>query len=262
MNQQGVAVKSSSQVYLEAYTSILLVNKEHLETFYDKEIIITNHNMVETQAEEILHGADKNKTYPYLSSAIPLGASFTTTHVNIILHACSSGIPICMIHNVLIMMGSLMFSTDMCQKLDSFYDHIHENMGLGLHMLASPDIKVKEQSEENLAWRGGNKREDRPPQYMFIPQAISQLLEVESFHAKSILSPRMSLPIALSCIGCDAGSENTQQHIMCGTLEQLGKQHSESFGEPLHSIVIVWKRLHHLEAVYVEEYAVCRETWR
>ena len=49
---------------------------------------------------------------------------------------------------------------------------------------------------------------------------------------------------------------------MCGTLEELGRQSSENFGEPLHSLVIVGKRLHHLEVEYAEAYAVCKETWR
>ncbi|KAI5988755.1 hypothetical protein EDD15DRAFT_2198842 [Pisolithus albus] len=42
-----------------AWKRILLVNKERLETFYGKEIIITDRGMVETHAEEILYGADK-----------------------------------------------------------------------------------------------------------------------------------------------------------------------------------------------------------
>ncbi|KAI6100495.1 hypothetical protein F5141DRAFT_984109, partial [Pisolithus sp. B1] len=102
----------------------------------------------------------------------------------------------------------------------------------------------------------------KPPQYMSIPQAVSQLLEVESLRTENILSPKTTLAIALSCIGCDAGSNNTQQHIVCGTLKQLSEQPPESFGEPLHSLVIIGKRLHHLEVVYMEEYAVCREMWR
>ncbi|KAI6098066.1 Diphthine synthase, partial [Pisolithus croceorrhizus] len=263
------AVKLSSQVYLEAYTSILPVNKERLEMFYGKEIIVADHDMVETQAEEILYGADKQDV-SLLIVAYPFS---TTTHIDIVLHVCPSGIPLHMIHNASIMNAisacglqlynfgqtvSLVFFTD-TWKPDLFYDRIHKNMGLGLHMLMLLDIKAKEQSKENLAW---GRKIYEPPQYMSIPQAISQLLEVESLHAKSILSPKMALAIALSHIGCDAGSNNTQQCIVCGMLEQLSEQPPESFGEPLHSLVIVEKRLHHLEVVYVEEYAVCREMWR
>ena len=45
---------------------------------------------------------------------------------------------------------SLVFFTD-TWKPDSFYDRIKENVDLGLHTLVLLDIKVKEQSEENLA---------------------------------------------------------------------------------------------------------------
>lgn len=263
------AVKSSSRVYLEAYTSILLVNKERLETFYGKEIVVADRDMVEAQAEEILHGADKQDV-SLLVVGDPFGA---TTHIDIVLRARSSGIPVRVIHNASIMNAvgacglqlynfgqtvSLVFFTD-TWKPDSFYDRVRENMGLGLHTLVLLDIKVKEQSEENLA-RGRKIYE--PPRYMSITQAVSQLLEVESLRAENVLSPKTTLAIALSRVGCDVGADSTQQRIVCGTLEQLSEQPPDSFGEPLHSLVIVGKRLHHLEVVYAEEYAVCRETWR
>ena len=45
---------------------------------------------------------------------------------------------------------SLVFFTE-TWKPDSFYDRIKENVDLGLHTLVLLDIKVKEQSDENLA---------------------------------------------------------------------------------------------------------------
>jgi diphthine methyl ester synthase len=45
---------------------------------------------------------------------------------------------------------SLVFFTD-TWKPDSFYDRIAENSKLGMHTLVLLDIKVKEQSEENMA---------------------------------------------------------------------------------------------------------------
>ena len=45
---------------------------------------------------------------------------------------------------------SLVFFTE-SWKPDSFYDRIKENAALGMHTLVLLDIKVKEQSEENLA---------------------------------------------------------------------------------------------------------------
>jgi diphthine synthase len=69
-------VKSSSRVYLEAYTSILMVQKERLvrsfsaafvlltddvlckEAFYGKDLILADRDMVETESDEILRDAD------------------------------------------------------------------------------------------------------------------------------------------------------------------------------------------------------------
>lgn len=45
---------------------------------------------------------------------------------------------------------SLVFFTD-TWKPDSFYDRVKQNVDLGMHTLVLLDIKVKEQSEENLA---------------------------------------------------------------------------------------------------------------
>jgi len=169
---------------------------------------------------------------------------------------------------------SLVFFTD-TWKPDSFYDRVRENAGLGLHTLVLLDIKVKEQSEENLARFVGfllfpglqlpdlsgddrGRKIYEPPRYMSIPQAVSQLLEIESLRAENVLSPKTTLAIALSRVGGDAGD----QRIVCGTLEELSQQPQEAFGEPLHSLVIVGKRLHHLEVEYAEAYAVCKEVWR
>lgn len=53
------AVKGSARIYLEAYTSILMVDKDKLEAFYGKEVILSTREMVETESDEILRDADK-----------------------------------------------------------------------------------------------------------------------------------------------------------------------------------------------------------
>ena len=88
-----------------------------------------------------------------------------TTHTDIVLRARALKIPTQIIHNASIMNAigacglalynfgqtvSLVFFTE-TWKPDSFYDRIKENVDLGLHTLVLLDIKVKEQSEENLA---------------------------------------------------------------------------------------------------------------
>lgn len=52
------AVKGSSRVYLESYTSILMVSVEKLEAFYGKKVVVADREMVETDADEMLKGAD------------------------------------------------------------------------------------------------------------------------------------------------------------------------------------------------------------
>ena len=133
--------------------------------------------MVETESDEILRDADKENvaflvvgdpfgcvvyldTYP-ISSIFPRA----TTHADILLRARALKIPVRVIHNASIMNAvgacglqlynfgqtvSLVFFTD-TWKPDSFYDRIKENVDLELHTLILLDIKVKEQSEENLA---------------------------------------------------------------------------------------------------------------
>jgi diphthine synthase len=93
---------------------------------------------------------------------------------------------------------------------------------------------------------------------MSIPQAVSQLLEIESLRQSGTLVPEETLAIGLSRVGGD----ELQQKIVSGTLADLAVQPTDVFGEPLHSLVVVGKRLHHLEVEYAEQYAVNAETWR
>jgi diphthine synthase len=92
---------------------------------------------------------------------------------------------------------------------------------------------------------------------MTIPQAVSQLLEIESIRKTGTLSPNDTLAIGLSRVGGGDGNEV----IVCGTLAELSVHPPEAFGNPLHSLVIVGRRLHPLEVEYVEHFAINKETW-
>ncbi|KAJ7593837.1 tetrapyrrole methylase [Mycena floridula] len=259
------AVQKCSRVYLEAYTSILMVQQDRLEAFYGKPLILADRDMVETQSDEILLDADKVDV-ALLVVGDPFGA---TTHTDILLRARGLKIPTRVIHNASIMNAvgacglqlynfgqtvSLVFFTE-TWKPDSFYDRIKENVDLGLHTLVLLDIKVKEQNEENLA-RGRKIYE--PPRYMSIPRAVSQLVEIESLRKTGILDPDKTLAVALSRVG---GGED-HERIVAGTLTELANSPEELFGEPLHSLVIVGRRLHHLEVEYADTFAVDKNNWR
>jgi diphthine synthase len=173
------AIKGSVRVYLEAYTSILMIEKDRLEAFYEKPLILADREMVETQSDDILHNA-ATEDVSLLVVGDPFGCvslfimekknlhqnlCSATTHTDIILRARALNIPTRVIHNASIMNAvgacglqlynfgqtvSLVFFTD-TWKPDSFYDRVKENVDLGMHTLVLLDIKVKEQSEENLA---------------------------------------------------------------------------------------------------------------
>jgi diphthine synthase len=93
---------------------------------------------------------------------------------------------------------------------------------------------------------------------MSIPLAVSQLIEVEHSRQSGTLSPDSTLAVALSRVGGGEG----HQRIVAGTLTEFSRQPPEIFGEPLHSLVIVGKRLHHLEVEYAQEFAINKDSWR
>jgi|ERR1711939_562102 len=155
------AVRRSERVYLEAYTSILGVPKDRLDAFYGKECIVADRDMVETMSDEILQDADKLDV-SFLVVGDPFGA---TTHSDLLLRADERGVPVRVFHNASVMNAagaaglalynygqavSVPFFTDSWRP-SSWVPRILENSRLGLHTLCLLDIKVKEQSEENLA---------------------------------------------------------------------------------------------------------------
>ena len=97
-----------------------------------------------------------------------------------------------------------------------------------------------------------------PPRYMSITQAVSQLKEIEELRQGGILAPEKTLAIAMSRVG----GGDARERIVSGTLAELLAQPEDVFGEPLHSLVIVGKRLHHLEVAYAQSFAVDRASFR
>jgi diphthine synthase len=93
---------------------------------------------------------------------------------------------------------------------------------------------------------------------MSIPQAVSQLIEIENIRKTGILAPDSTLAISLSRVGGGEGNER----IVAGTLSELLNHDPSAFGDPLHSLVIVGKRLHHLEVEFAESFAINKESWR
>ncbi|XP_062437759.1 diphthine methyl ester synthase isoform X1 [Rhea pennata] len=178
-------VRQCRRVYLEAYTSALTVGKEALEEFYGKELIVADRETVEQEADSILKEADAFDV-AFLVVGDPFGA---TTHSDLVLRAVKLGIPYRVIHNASIMNAvgccglqlynfgetvSIVFWTD-AWKPESFFDKIKKNRQNGMHTLCLLDIKVKEQSLENLM---KGRKIYEPPRYMSVNQAAEQLLTI------------------------------------------------------------------------------------
>lgn len=66
----------------------------------------------------------------------------------------------------------------------------------------------------------------------------------------TLCHPDRTLAISLSRIG------TSTQRLISGTLTELASLPEEEFGPPLHSVVIVGKRLHPLELEYAGRFAI------
>lgn len=253
-------VKKCKRVYLEAYTSILMAASiETLEKFYGKEVILADRELVETGADQILENADTDDI-AFLVVGDVFGA---TTHTDLVIRARELNIGVEAIHNASVMNAvgacglqlyqfgqtvSLVFFTD-SWKPDSFYNKIMENRKIGLHTLLLLDIKVKEQSIENMA-RGRLIYE--PPRYMDIATACQQLLEIEEVRREQAYTPNTPC-IAISRLG------SPTQTFKAGTLKELAEYDA---GEPLHSLIMLGRQVHDLELEYVDQYCFDKDQFR
>jgi diphthine methyl ester synthase len=143
---------------------------------------------------------------------------------------------------------SMVFFTE-SWKPSSFYDRVKENVQIGLHTLVLLDIKVKEQSFENMA-RGRKIYE--PPRYMTVAQCAQQMLETESERKEGVYA-KDSLAIGAARVG------SKDQKMAVGTLKELCEV---DLGPPLHSLVLLGNRTHELERDYIQAFAVNIETFK
>ena len=216
--------------------------------------------MVESNSDEILRDA-ANVDVAFLVVGDPFGA---TTHTDLVLRARELDIPVRTVPNASIMSGigaaglqlynfgqtvSMVFFTETWRPA-SFYDRVKENRDIGLHTLLLLDIKVKEQSLENMA-RG--RRIYEPPRYMTVGTCAQQMLEIEEEKGLGVYGPD-SLAIGAARVG------GKTEKFVAGTLKELCEA-DEELGAPLHSMVLLGRRTHELEHDFVREFAVNKETW-
>lgn len=230
------AVKRCKKVYLESYTSILTTNKSKLEALYGKEVIEADRIFVESGCEGMLTEAI-NDEIAFLVVGDPFCA---TTHADLFLRANELGVQVETIHNASIFTAvgltglqlykfgetvSIPFFTENWRPY-SFYDKIHRNLEKKLHTLVLLDIKVKEQSEEDLI-RG--RMIFQPPRFMTVSQACQQLLEAEENLNHGLITAE-TLVFGVLRVGAP------DQKIFVRSIRQFSQ--SEDLGGPLHSMVI------------------------
>lgn len=209
--------------------------------------MLADREMVESGCDAMLESA-MNENVAFLVVGDPFGA---TTHTDLYLRAIRRGVSVNTIHNASIINAigvcglqlysfgpivTIPFFTKTWQP-DSPYTKIAANFRAGQHTLCLLDIKVKEQSEENLL-RGRLIYE--PPRYMTVKQAVEQLLEIEERRGEGVCT-KDSLGVGVMRIG------GATQKIIVGTLAELMAEPEESYGGPLHSFILPARELHEME---------------
>lgn len=253
-------VQSADVVFLEAYTSVLGVDKERLEQVYGRPITVATRDMVEQEAEELMLDPAVDKKVCFLVVGDPVCA---TTHTDLWLRARQRGIAVELVHNASIMGAagacglqlysfghtvSIPFFDDKWRPT-SFYPKIQYNRKGGLHTLCLLDIKVKEPDFEAMI-KGQTKF--LPPRFMSIATACKQLLEAEEKHKEDVYRGNETLCVGLARMGQET------QCIRAGTLEELKEA---DFGGPLHSLIICGD-LHELELEVLKEFLVEGSTFK
>ncbi|KAA1075068.1 diphthine synthase [Puccinia graminis f. sp. tritici] len=277
-------IQDSKKVYLEGYTSILIDSQlEDLQALYGKDIILADRDFIETRSDEILDQAVEEDV-SLLVVGDPFGA---TTHADLLLRCTKKGIKYRVIHNVSILnaIGSIginlyhfgqtvsipFFNSNWRPK--SWFKKINQNFNLGLHTLCLLDIKVKEQSDENLA--RGRKIYEKP-RYMTITTAIEQIISIiEEFKQEDKVSEeedseerytnRLTDPAQILCIAACRVTSKTEKFLV-GSMAELAKLEPEEFGGPLHSLIILGddpskKNLNPVEIEFLSGFAVDKQSW-
>ncbi|MCX8172613.1 MAG: diphthine synthase [Archaeoglobaceae archaeon] len=209
------AVKKADEVYLDVYTSKFF-SIEELQKFLGKEIKRAERSDLEEKSEIIIDKA-KEKDVAIL---VPGDPGIATTHISLILEARKAGVKTKIINNASIINAVCSLTglqnyrfgksaTVSWHKSRAFLDTIKANLSIDAHTLLFLDLN--------------------PP--MTINKAVERILSIEGE-----LEAHFAVGIAR------AGSEDVV--VKCDRLNKLGRY---DFGEPMHSLVILARKLHFIE---------------
>lgn len=238
ISARGVAeIESSDVVFAEHYTSILAQGSlARLEQRTGRSITLLDRTAVE-DGKTILE-ACTGRRVAFLVAGDPMTA---TTHVDLRLRVAKNGLRTEIIHGTSALtavpgiLGLQHYKFGRTTTLPfpaegyaptSPYEVIAENLSRGLHTLVLLDIDAD------------NSR------YMTANEGLHALMDMERRVAKGVIAPGM-----LVCVVARAGSPDCVARA--GSVSKLV---SESFGPPLHSLVVPGK-LHFMEQEALETFA-------
>lgn len=247
-------VKQSDFIFMEYYTSILGVDMQELQKFYEKEIILADREMIENDFDEKILEKAKSAKVALLVVGDPFSA---TTHIDLYTRAIKQGVKIEVLNNASIMNSCGISGLSLYRfgetvtvpyftstwKPTSFFEKIIKNMQCDYHTLVLLDIKVKEISEENLC-RG--KKIYEKPRFMSVNIALEQMLEAEEILKTGKINEE-TLVVGIVRVG------SPTQKIVSGRIKDLIKV---EFGAPLHSLIVCAPTLHSMEKEMIEFYSI------
>lgn len=213
-------IKSSKEVYLENYTSILQCSVKDLEKLYGKKINLANRNFIENKSEEIIKKAKKEN----ITILIPGDVFSATTHISLFQEAKKNNVPVEVINNASILTAvgitglelykfgrtaSIPFNND---GIKTPIEILKGNQKLNLHTLFLLDL------------------DNEGKKYLTMKEAVEYLLKNKI--------KKETRAVACARIGC------SDYKIKSGTLEELQKL---DYGKPPYCLIIPAKKLHFVE---------------
>lgn len=222
------AIKKCDFIYLEYYTSKLQCLKEDLEKIYEKEIIISDRELVEKKSEETILKNSKEKDTAFLVIGDVFGA---TTHTDLFLRAKEMDIEVKVINNASILNAIGVVGLELYKfgrtvsipydnNANSFFDFFKKNQSIGLHTLFLLDLAPLE-----------NK-------FLTINQALERMI-------------KLGLKKDNIVIGCSAIGSDKQQ-IIAGTAKEVLK--AEFISTP--QCIIIPGNMHFIEEEAIEQYII------
>ncbi|MEK6961185.1 MAG: diphthine synthase [Nanoarchaeota archaeon] len=214
-------VKAADVVYLECYTSVLQCRQDVLESFYGKNVIMADREMVESKAEETILSDAKDKKVALLVVGDPLGA---TTHEDIIVRARDKNIEIMIVPNASIFSsigatGLQLYKFGKTASIPFYSSEIPIDTPLNV---ISDNKKSKSHTLLLLDLDPPNDR------FMSVNDAISALLNASVRRKDGIFGPDTL------CVGC-ARLGGPSPTIKSGSASLLS---FEDFGKPPHCLIV------------------------